>query len=61
MKDYPINIKEILYCECYPIYPGCQLKAYRKKKTTPTPAPVGITMDSTLITLDDDTITLDNE
>jgi len=59
--DYPIDIKEILKCECLPVYPGCTLTTgyWSKYSSTPT-TPGGITMDNDIITLDNDTITLDN-
>ncbi len=63
--DYPIDIKKILYGEKYPLYPYdcCTMTSgyFRSQSNTPsTPIAGGITMDSTIIKLDNDIITWDN-
>jgi hypothetical protein len=64
MKDYPIDIKKILYSECPPPYPyDCCImtSGYGKSKSTEEEEEGKITMDSTIITMDNDIITLDNQ
>lgn len=59
MKDYPIDIKEILNSGCPPPYGCCKLTSgYFASHGAEE---LKITMDNTIITMDNDIITLDNQ